>query len=153
MTRSNAREIAVHAVYSALYNDMPTDEMLSSRLEADYYANLGKVCDVYAQKPDAPQIEYISRIVSGVAAHREELDERISRNAVGWKLGRIAAIARAILEVALYEILYADDVPAGAAINEAVELSKRYVEAETTAFINGVLGTCVKEVEADVSGN
>ncbi len=153
MTRSNAREIAIHLVYSLLYSDTPADELINGRFDPEYYETLGTVCDVYAQKEDPKQTAYIRRVVSGVQEKRAELDAKIERHAVGWKISRISGIARAILEVALYEIEFEPDIPAGVAINEAIELSKHYVEAETTSFINGVLGSCVKEAEGNVSGD
>ena len=69
-----------------------------------------------------------------------ELDELIGRYARGWKSERISRTARAILRIALCEILYMDEIPAAVAINEAVELDKKYDEPETVAFVNGVLG-------------
>ena len=76
---------------------------------------------------------------------REELDAVIERYARGWKPERISRTALAVLRCAICEILYLEDVPVGAAINEAVELDKYYDEPETTAFVNGILGAFVRE--------
>ncbi len=80
----------------------------------------------------------------------------IEKYARGWRLERISRVAAAIMRCAMCEILYMDDVPNAAAINEAVELAKGYEEPETVAFINGVLGSFVRgevEPEAEARSN
>lgn len=153
MTRSNAREIAVHFVYELHYTDAPATEVIDTRMEQEYYTGLKDVSDIYEDRPNQKQMEYIRSLVSGVQDKRELLESYIEKFAVNWKVNRISRIARAILEVAMYEILYVDDVPAGVAINEAVELCKRYEEEETASFLNGILGSFAKEVVTDVSGS
>ena len=152
MTRTNAREIAVHMVFGLHYPDASASEMFDIRMEHEYYACLKDVDEVYTERPNEKQMDYIRSVVSGVQEKQEELDAYIEKYAVGWKLNRIARISRAIMEVAIYEMLYIDDVPAGAAINEAVELCKKYDEEETGAFVNGILGNVAKEVGNNVSG-
>ena len=153
MTRSNAREIAVHLVYGLHYTDETAQQLMDVRMDADYYEELKSVDEIYAERPNRKQMEYIRTLVSGIQEKRSELDEHIERLANNWKLSRISRISRAIMEVAMYEILYVEDVPAGVAINEAVELCKRYEESETVAFVNGILGRFEKEVAGNVSGN
>ena len=156
MTRTNAREIAVHFIYNLYCTDEPIDKLIDVRLDEAYLPFLGEVeeiKDIYAELPDEKQMAYIRELTQGVQTHRAELDAIIERYAVGWKVDRIVPVARAILEVAIYEIREIKDVPTGAAINEAVELSKGYVEPKTTAFINGILGSYAKEAENDVSGD
>ena len=75
-----------------------------------------------------------------VSEKREELDSYIERYARGWKPERISRTALAVLRCAICEILYMEDIPNAAAINEAVELDKKYDEPDTVAFVNGVLG-------------
>ena len=77
-----------------------------------------------------------------------ELDEKISAASVNWSLERIAKVDLTILRLATYEILYEDDVPGSVAINEAVELANRYSEPSSGRFINGVLGTILRDKEA-----
>ena len=153
MTRSNAREIAVHLVYELHYNDEPACELLNVHMDEEYYAGLKDVAEVYEERPNAKQQDYISALVQGVQDKRPELEAYIEKYAVNWKLNRISHISRAIMEVAMYEILYIEDVPVGAAINEAVELCKRYGEEETASFVNGILGNFAREVANDVSGS
>ena len=89
--------------------------------------------------------EYIRRLVSGVGSHAAELDGYIEKYAQGWKFARIPLVASAIMRVAMYEILYMQDIPDGAAINEAVEIAKHYETPETVRFINGILGSFVRQ--------
>ena len=146
MTRTNAREIAVHLIYSLHYAEESADALIQRLFEPEYYAKLGETVDVYAEQPDEAQKQYISAILHGVQEKLPELDGYIERFATGWKIHRISRIARAIMETAIYEALYVDDVPVGAAINEAVELCKKYEEPETAAFVNGILGSFAREV-------
>ena len=85
-------------------------------------------------------MEYIRRLLNLVTEKREELDGYIERYSRGWKPERISRTALAVLRCAICEILYMDDVPSAAAINEAVELDKNYDEPDTVSFVNGVLG-------------
>ena len=85
-------------------------------------------------------MEYIRRLTTLCVEKREELDDYIRQYAKGWRVERISRTALAVLRCALCEILYFDDVPASAAINEAVELAKGYDEPDTVSFVNGVLG-------------
>ena len=83
-------------------------------------------------------------LVSLVFEHKRELDSEIEKYAKGWSLKRISKISLAILRCALCEILYFEDVPEKVAINEAVNVAKKYEEPETVSFINGVLGSFVR---------
>ena len=87
---------------------------------------------------------YIKNTFFGIFENIEQIDDIISGSAIGWEYSRISKISMALLRIAVYEILHADDVSAPVAINEAVELSKRYDDSEAYTFINGVLGAVVK---------
>lgn len=91
--------------------------------------------------------EYASLVYSGVASKSDELDEIISQYLNNWKINRIPKVNLAILRLAVYEIKYVDDVPNSVAINEAVELAKKYSGADDSSFINGVLGSVVRGLE------
>lgn len=89
---------------------------------------------------------YIKNVVLGVAERYDELSEIISENlAGGWKIERISKVARAVLLLAVYEIKYVEDVPDKVAINEALELAKRFDEPDSSAFVNGVLAGVVRK--------
>ena len=149
MTRSNARELAVHLIYAVQCSGESVDRVLETRMDQTYYDCLADESEVYAEKPSQKQRSYIAAVVAGVEAHREELDAIIARYSIGWNLNRISRLARAIMELAIYEALYVDDVPQNVAIHEAVLLSQKYEEPETAAFVNGVLGSFSRDRETD----
>lgn len=89
---------------------------------------------------------YIKNVVLGVCEKYDELSEIISQNlASGWRIERISKVSRAVLLLAVYEIKYVDDVPEKVAINEAIELAKKFDEPYSSAFVNGVLAGVVKK--------
>ena len=141
MTRSNARELAAHLIYEMDYTGQSPDEALEIRLEQAYYNALAEENDVYAERPSKKQLAYIRACVEGVAEHSQELDELISRYSIGWNLHRISRFTKAALRLAIYEILYVEDVPTAVAINECVELTRKYEEEDVVAFVNGILGS------------
>jgi N utilization substance protein B len=140
MTRKKAREIAVELCFAAAANEIGTDELLDAFFEEEHYATLGEENELFSERPGKKQMDYIRTLTALSREKAGELDELIGRYAKGWKSERISRTARAILRIALCEILYMDEIPAAVAINEAVELDKSYDEPETVAFVNGVLG-------------
>jgi len=88
---------------------------------------------------------FTRELVEGVEARQPELDELIARHAEGWSLDRIAPLERSILRVALFELLYRDDVPDEVAIDQAIETAKELCGAGAPAFINGILGAVHRE--------
>lgn len=140
MTRKTAREIAVELCFAAAANDCGVDELMDGFFCEEHYATLAAENELYAELPDERQMTYIRTLTRLSAEKAGELDSLIERYARGWKSERISRTARAILRIALCEILYMEEIPAAVAINEAVELDKRYDDAETVAFVNGVLG-------------
>lgn len=132
-TRSEARDAAFTQVFQmGLHeDDMDTimDELLKARPECE--SNLG----------------YISSIIDGVREKNEELSDTISRHLKkGWSISRISKASLAILKIAVFEMKYVDDVPGKVAINEAVELAKRYGDDNDPNFVNGILGSIYKEL-------
>lgn len=134
MKRSVAREIAMKMVFSEMFGGQYTLEAVQELPET-----------VDAQ-PEVNQ-SFSEEIAAGVKETVEELDAIISEHAIGWTIERISKVDLAILRVALYEMLYRDDVPTGAAINEAVELAKRFGGDKSYSFVNGVLGAAAKKIE------
>lgn len=145
MTRNTAREIATHMAYAWSYTNLDTDAFLDQQLSAESFADLAAESELYAEMPNQKQMEYIRHLVSGVAEHAAELDTYIEKYALGWKFQRISLVAAAIMRVAMFEIMYMPDIPHGVAINEAVEIAKKYEEPETVKFINGILGSFLRE--------
>ena len=145
MLRNTAREIAIHLSYELSFNNTPIDTLLDQRLTAETFSALAEEDPVYAEAPNAKQAAYIRRLVKGVDDHAAELDSYISKYAKGWIFDRIPLVASAIMRVAMYEVLYMPDIPNSAAINEAVEIAKKYETPETVKFINGILGSFARQ--------
>ena len=140
MTRNTAREIAIQLGFAASAMEELPQEMMDKFFDRDYYATLGEEDELYSEYPNEKHMEYIRRLATLTFDRRMEIDQYIRRYAKGWKIERISKTALAVLRCAICEIMYMDDVPNAAAINEAVELDKGYDEPDTVAFVNGVLG-------------
>ena len=92
------------------------------------------------KKVNEEEMEEMAQYVNDIVLHIPELDEKINEVAKGWKTNRMAKVDLTLIRLALYEILYDENVPNKVAINEAVELTKIYSKSDSTAFVNGVLG-------------
>ena len=149
MTRSNAREIAVHFIYELSFGNESAEELLEGQLTRQRFSELAGELPLYAQFPNEKQERYIRELVQGVYSHGPELDDYIGRYAVGWSFARIPRMAAAIMRTAMYEVLYMPDIPNAAAINEAVEIAKSYEPVEVVSFLNGILGSFVRAEFAD----
>lgn len=131
ISRYKMREQAFILCFEMLFSDTGIDEL------AD---NAGDARDVFLS-------DYALSCAKGVKEHSDEIDLKISENLKqGWKVSRISRVSLAILRLAIYEILYLDDIPVSVSINEAVELSKKYTVEDDTSFINGVLGSVAKSL-------
>jgi N utilization substance protein B len=122
--RSKARKRAVDVLYEADLRGRERRELLAERV-ADGHP---------------PISEYTIRLVEGVAEHADRIDELIDTHATGWSLDRLPDVDRAILRMAVFELLWADDVPDPVVIDEAVELAKTLSTDDSPSFVNGVLG-------------
>ena len=122
--RSKARKRAVDVLYEA---DLRGDDRLSVLRD--------RLAD---ETPPVP--EHTVRLVEGVAEHATRIDELIDTHASGWSIDRLPDVDRAILRMAVFELLWADDVPDAVVIDEAVELAKALSTDDSPAYVNGVLG-------------
>ena len=122
-----------------------------SSFTPEYFETLAEEDSVFSDYPDEQQLSYIRRLTGLVYEHYYELSNEIKTYAKGWRIDRISKIASTILRCAMCEILYIEDVPSGAAANEAVELAKRYADPETAAFVNGILGSFIRHHETTVT--
>lgn len=93
----------------------------------------------------APLSEYAKNAFENTYANRDQIDSVIEKYLKGWKIGRLPKVNLAILRLAVYEIMFEDSVPDSAAVNEAVELAKKYSGEDDYSFINGVLGSFLRE--------
>ena len=146
MTRGNARELAVHLIYGRKFTGEEPTAVTEIRLEREYYNKLSAENDVYAERPSRAQRAYIDAVTAGVASREEDLNETIQKFSIGWDVNRISRLARSVMQLAIYEILYVEDVPTGVAISEAVRLAKKYDGDDTGAFVNGILGAFARSL-------
>lgn len=131
ISRYKMREQAVLLVFERLFSDTDLDE----------------IADNIADSRDEFYSDYAITTAKEIELKAEEIDKYISDNlSKGWKIRRISRISLAILRVAVYEMKYVEEVPVSVAINEAVELAKKY-STDDASFINGVLGSVAKEIE------
>lgn len=149
MTRANARELAVHLIYGRDFTGEEPEQIVSVRLAKEYYAKLSEENEVYAERPSRAQVAYLDRVVSGVANRAEELNEQIQKFSIGWDVSRISRLTRAIMQLAIFETLYVEDVPTGVAVSEAVRLAKKYDGDDTGSFVNGILGSFARSLDTE----
>jgi len=148
MTRGNARELAVHLIYGREFTGEEPEAVIAARLQKEYYEKLSAENDIYTDRPSRSRLAYIDSVVAGVANRTEDLNAIIQQHSIGWDVSRISRLTRAIMQLAIYEILYVEDVPTGVAINEAVRIAKKYDGDDTGAFVNGILGAFARSLPA-----
>ena len=95
--------------------------------------------------------QFVKSNFEGIVDNLEEIDNAISKHCAGWKISRLSKTALAIMRVAVYEILYCEEIPVSVSINEALELCKKYDEEKTPRFVNGVLNAVAKD-KAEAEG-
>lgn len=159
MSRKNARELALHLVFEQCFQPNEIEETAKARLCEEEMQSIAKEAPLYTNEVTENDKRYITSVVSGIQECSPALDAIIEQYSKGWKLNRLSRITVAILRLALYEINHVADVPTGAAINEAVELAKRYASDDAASFINGILGSYVRDpntsaqdADADAAG-
>ena len=131
MDRSLAREIAMKMLYAAsLGGEESMTEVLEQSEQADTLSGSDKT--------------FLENLVAGVTDRQEELDAVIGKYAQGWALNRLGKVDLTILRMAVYELMCMPEIPVGATINEAVELSKQFCEDKSSGFINGILGSVAR---------
>lgn len=145
MGRKEAREIALHLVFELSFKQFSEDELLPDRLEKSVMDSLAGDIALYAGELPEEQKLYIRNTVVGVCAHYVELDAMVAAHSTNWNTNRLTHMTMSVLRLALYEMKYAEDVPVATAINEAVELAKKYESKEAASFVNGVLGAVARE--------
>ena len=150
MKRGDARELAVHLIYGRIFTGEEPEQVVSTRLQKEYYEQLSAENEVYSDRPSRAQLRYIDGVVSGVANREEELNAQIRKYSIGWDISRISKLARCVLQLAIYEILYIEDVPTGVAVSEAVRIAKKYDGDDTGAFVNGILGSFARGLNTEV---
>ena len=140
--RTQARECALRILYQADITRRPIDQVATG------YWEDGELKDEETRNEEV--ITFANRLVLGVKGALEAIDGKITEYATNWQLKRMAVIDRNILRLGVYELKYATDIPPKVAINEAVELAKRYGDLESSKFVNGILDKIhKKELSSD----
>ncbi len=147
MTRSNVRELIVHLIYELDYTEEDPSVAIDTRLTGEYYDCLAGENDIYTEHPGKKQVAYIRSCVEGVMSRSKELDEIIATHSVGWKLHRISRYIKAAMRLSIYESLYVEDVPVGVAINECVNLTRKYENDDVVSFVNGILRNFARTIQ------
>ncbi|QIB26012.1 transcription antitermination factor NusB [Caloranaerobacter azorensis] len=137
MSRKIAREEAVKLLYQMEMNEDFSEQTKNEYLKTNNF------------KED--EVEYLNRVFERLIEKLPVIDSKIEKYSEGWKINRIAKVDLSILRLAIFEIMYMDDIPIEVSINEALEISKKYSTEESSKFINGLLGSFVKEWN-DING-
>ena len=134
-SRRKARECALQMLFAADVAEMPADDVVRS-----YWAELGE------SDLDETAREFATRLAAQTLSNLELLDERIRSRAEHWRISRMAVVDRNILRLAVYEFLY-EPTPRTVAINEALEIARRFSTYEATQFINGILDAIKRDLD------
>ncbi|MCY9668221.1 transcription antitermination factor NusB [Paenibacillus alginolyticus] len=147
MKRRVAREIAVQSLYQIQMNEATPQEAVQIAIHEAENDNETEL-NFSGDKIDPL---YIIELVEGTYSNKVRIDELLEEYLKGWAMDRLSRIDREVLRLAVYEMLYRDDVPPKVVVNEAIDLAKHYGTEESGKFVNGVLGKMIKEVE-DLKG-
>ena len=133
MGRKQAREGAMQLIYQMEINQDFTEDALDTYLNNFSFSSSEK--------------KYVSEAIESIKKNIELIDKHIENHLEGWKLDRIAKVDLSVLRIAIYEILYRDDIPIEVSINEAIETVKKYGAEESFKFVNGILGSFVRSMD------
>ena len=134
MNRKKSREIAMELLFGMTLSKNTLEETIETFIE-DYEMKLSTI-----------DLEYIKDILEKVNSNLESLDAKIEESLNKWKIDRVSKVNLTILRLALAEIIYRDDVPNAVAINEAIEITRKYSDEKSVAFINGALDKAIKNM-------
>lgn len=132
MSRKLSREKAMELIFSTMLTKESYNEAIETFVD-NYEGNIKEV-----------DLEYITEVLKGVEENKDSIDNLIKENLQKWKIERISKVNLAILRLAVYEMNYVNDVPEKVAINEALEITKRYSDEKSVSFVNGVLDKIYK---------
>lgn len=138
MGRRKARDISFKYVYATLYGNCEKDDTLESIMT---------VSEEEMKALEVDEKEYFDTVIAGISENKELIDKMILAKLKNWSIERIFKIDLAILRLAVYEINFMDGIPPKVAVNEAVELAKKYGNDASSNFVNGVLREILKDKE------
>ncbi|AJY77255.1 transcription antitermination factor NusB [Paenibacillus beijingensis] len=144
MKRRLAREIAVQSLYQMEMNVVSAQEAVDMLLEESRDTEN----EIGVDAAEAARTEAFAReLVTSVAERKAAIDDMLQQYLTGWQVDRLSRVDKQILRLACYELVFRDDVPPKAAINEAIELSKHFGTEESGKFVNGVLGRVLEALD------
>ncbi len=141
-SRRRARQFALQALFetdlrevsaAAALNDLWSGMMDGEGIEGE-------------RLPESEEMEFAQRLAHGVESNRGRIDEIIDECSTNWRLARMPVVDRNVLRIAAYELLECLDIPATVAINEAIELAKRFGTADSRAFVNGIVDRMARQL-------
>ncbi|XEC97669.1 transcription antitermination factor NusB [Paenibacillus tarimensis] len=143
MKRRLAREIAVQSLYQMEMNEVSAEEAVDMIITETKEEN-----EIGADRVDVGKIDsFVRYLVNGVTEHRQAIDDLLQQYLTGWQVDRLSRVDRQVLRLACFEMVFGEDVPAKAVINEAIELAKHFGTDESGKFVNGVLGRLIRALE------
>lgn len=148
MKRSEVRESIFKLLFRIEFNSMKDmDDQVRLFFEDDVEADIenGEEGVIGADIPEK-EAEYIKEKYEKIIERLPEIDSKIAEKSKGWSVNRIAKVDIAILRLAVYEMLFDEDIPVGVAIDEAVELAKKFGQDNSFSFVNGILSSISKEI-------
>lgn len=145
MKRRLAREITVQSLYHMEMNEVDAKEAVTMLLSEAAGENEGEVelNDLDGAKANT----FILELVNGTWSRKDAIDGLLSDYLKGWQISRLSKVDRQILRLAVYEMIFREDVPGKVAVNEAIELAKHFGTADSGKFVNGVLGKMIQDID------
>jgi N utilization substance protein B len=138
LKRKEAREVVVGLLFET---EFKTED------------NSAEIFAISSENREIPEDDYIKSAYFGVCENREKIDELIGAHSNGWKTHRLTRLSRSVMRLAVYEMLFCEDIPHSVSINEAVELTKKFDDPKAKAFVNGVLNSVKNALEAEDGSN
>ena len=149
MSRITARAAAMQLIYEKMSGGQGGEESLQMVYDELRQDGVPGVASVGRKEPGEEDREDIARVLEGVISRRYLIDEKIENAAQGWTLERMPLVDLTIMRLAVWEMMYEEEVPGSVSIAEALELTERYSDPEDKKFVNGVLGTILRELEGE----
>lgn len=148
MSRVTARTAAMQMIFEKIAGGQGGEETLQMVYDELRIDGVSGAENVGAGEPNDADRAYITRAFEGVLSHMDEIDGKIQNASKGWTLERMSLVDLTVLRLATWEILYENDVPGSVAISEALEMTERYSDPGDKSFVNGILGTILRNHEA-----
>lgn len=148
MSRTTARSAAMQLIFERVSGGQGGEETLKMVYDELRANGAAEGRTIGKKEPDEEDRQFITEAFNGVLSHLEELDGIIGKTAKGWPIDRMSLVDLTVLRLAVWEILYNPDIPVNVSVAEALELTEKYSDPEDKPFVNGILGTIVREHNA-----